>query len=264
MKLVVLTSNSLRHKYIVSKLVDIFDVQLIISEEKSVEIEDTKKYNLADVNLVNEHFDKRNKSENKFFGDFKKFPSETCHLNIPHKEINSSFIFNVLNVINPDVIVLFGTSIIKKHILNKYQDRVINLHLGLSPYYKGSATNLFPFYYKQIECIGATIHIATENVDAGDIIHQYRPDINLNDDIHDIGNKVILKSGIELPKAIKSFFDENFVPVKQIPFESVICKIKEVTPDLLRVIYSNIETGIVETFLRNEESLINEKPIIKI
>ncbi len=264
MKLVILTSNGLRHKYVVSKLVENFHVQLIISEKKSVAIEDTTKLNLADATLVREHFDKRSKSEMKYFGDYNEFSSEICHLNIPHKEINNEFVFDCINSINPDLIILFGTSIIKGRLLKKYQRKIINLHLGLSPYYKGSATNLFPFYYKQIECIGATIHIATEKVDAGDIIHQYRPKIDLNDDIHDIGNKVILKSGIEFPKAINSFLAKKNKPVKQIAIEGILCKVQDVTPDLLRVIYSNIQTGVVEEFLNNEKSLINDKPIIKI
>ena len=264
MKLVVLTSISLRHKYIVSKLVDTFDVQLIISEKKSVAIEDTTKYNLADATLVREHFDKRSKSEMKFFGDYKEFSSEICHLSIPHKEINNEFVFDCINSINPDLIVLFGTSIIKGHILKKYHRKVINLHLGLSPYYKGSATNLFPFYYKQIECIGATIHFATEEVDAGEIIHQFRPKININDDLHDIGNKVIFKLGNELSIITNYFLNKKNEIVTLISDEVVICKIKDLTPKVLRTIYSNINSGLVADFLKNKESLINEKPIIKI
>jgi folate-dependent phosphoribosylglycinamide formyltransferase PurN len=263
MKLVVLTSNGLRHKFVVSKLVENFDVQLIVSEQKSATIEDTNIYNLRDAKFVRDHFEKRNNSENKYFGTYDKFPEKIPLLNVSHKEINNSFVFEEINLINPEVIVLFGTSIIKNHVLNRYQGRVINLHLGLSPYYKGSATNLFPFFYKEMECIGATIHIATEKVDTGAIIHQYRPVIDLNDDMHDIGNKVILKSGQELPKVIREFLVENLEPIKQQSFRSKICKINDVTPAMLREIYENFKSGIVEEYLKNEKSLCKDKPIIK-
>lgn len=265
MKLVVLTSDNLRHKYIASKLTEEFDVKLIVTEKKSEAIEDTTSYNLNDAAFVKKHFDQRKTNEKFYFKNYKNFPSNVPHLKIPHKQINCDFVYDTLNLISPDLIILFGTSIIKKRILDKFQEKIINLHLGLSPYYKGSATNLFPFYYKELECIGATIHIATEKVDSGDIIHQFRPEVDINDSLHDIGNKVILKSGVELPKAINRYMNQKNNVVKQQNVKgSIICKVKDLTPNLLREIYLNLERGLVKEYIENESVLTSAKPIISI
>ena len=43
-----------------------------------------------------------------------------------------------LNKIKPDLILIYGTSIIRGEIINIYRNRILNLHLGLTPYYRGS------------------------------------------------------------------------------------------------------------------------------
>jgi folate-dependent phosphoribosylglycinamide formyltransferase PurN len=263
MIVVLLTSTSLRHKYIASKLNEVLDLQLVITEKKSSKIEDTTTLSKEEANFVTTHFNKRAASEASFFGEYKNFPEKTPHLSVAHKEINNQFVFEVLNIIKPDLIILFGTSIIKNHIIEKYPDKIINLHLGLSPYFKGSATNLFPVLYNKLECIGATIHKVTEKVDAGDILHQLRPDIELNDNIHAVGNKVILKSGIILPKVLRSYLEGKIAVVSQKIEKGIICKIKDLTPIILRKIYTNMSTNLVEDFIQNKKLLETETPIIQ-
>ena len=44
----------------------------------------------------------------------------------------------------------------KGKILKEFRSKIINAHLGLSPYYRGSGTNIFPFVNKEIEYVGVT------------------------------------------------------------------------------------------------------------
>ena len=91
-----------------------------------------------------------------------------------------------------DFVLLFGSGVIKKPILKAYQDRVINLHLGLSPFYRGSRTNFWPLVDGKPECVGETIHLAVLKVDAGKILHQVRPHgLSFDDTVHDVGKKTI-------------------------------------------------------------------------
>ena len=195
MKVVLLTSDSLRHKYIAHCLNEQLDLALIVTEEKSPAIESTDSLNESDAQFVDEHFKGRAASEQHYFGEYINFPDKVVHKEVKHGAINSDAVYELICNYEPDRIILFGTSIIKNPLLSAFDHKIINLHLGLSPYFKGSATNLFPIYHKQLECIGATIHVATAKVDEGPILHQLRPDITLGDTIHDIGNKVIFKVG---------------------------------------------------------------------
>lgn len=262
MKIVLLTSESYRHKYIAHKLFQHFDLKLIITEKKSVMIENVSDLEKNDKFFINNHFEQRKKSELNYFFDYQLFP-DTPFLSVNHGEINSEFVFEKIKKIEPDFIVLFGTSIIKNPILNYFDGKIINLHLGLSPYYKGSATNLFPILFKDFEGIGATIHIATEKVDDGPILHQLRPEININDSLHDIGNKVIRKAGIELPKIITFFGNGDLKGIK-VSGQGVLCKNKDLTVEKLKIIYSNINQETLRVFIENYSNKCAKKPIVEV
>lgn len=261
MKIVILTSNSFRHKYIANVLSQNFDLKLIITEKKSQLIEDVSDLEDDDKTFVKNHFEQREKKERAFFNDYQKFP-EVPFIQVNHGEINSEFVFEEIKKNEPNYIILFGTSIIKNPILDFFDGRIINLHLGLSPYYKGSATNLFPILFKDFEAIGATIHLATEKVDDGPILHQLRPQIEIHDSLHDIGNKVIEKAGIELPKIINLFGNGDLKGVK-ISGQGILCKNKDLTIEKLRKIYENVNHKTLKIFLQNYKSRCAEKPIIE-
>ena len=67
------------------------------------------------------------------------------------------------------------------------------MHLGLSPYYRGSGTNLFPFVNNEIQYVGATFMLLDRTIDNGRIIHQEQAKVFKNDNIHKIGNRLILE-----------------------------------------------------------------------
>lgn len=261
MKVVLLTSNSLRHKYIALSIAQSMELGLIITEKKSPRIQDTTAYGKKDAEFLADHFKMRAKAEEEFFGAYSEFPSEVPRINLPHGGINSAEVFKIINRTAPDLILLFGTSIIKDPLLNAYRGKIVNLHLGLSPYYRGSATNLYPYLFDEPECIGATIHLATENVDEGGILHQLRPDIEEGDSMHVIGNKVILKAGKALPNVLRSYSEGKLNPVPQTG-HGRLCRNKDVTPYVLRQIYKNFEEGMIERYLKNKEKRDRKRPIL--
>ena len=146
MKTVLFTSDAKRHKYIAKELAEQTSLQLIVGEKKSISITKNDGLNNEDDLFWKNHFKLRENSEKQFFKNI-EFPENLELLSLKHGNINSQLVQEKLKEINPDFIILFGTSIIKSDILNLFPNKFINLHLGLSPYYKGSATNLFPFYY---------------------------------------------------------------------------------------------------------------------
>jgi folate-dependent phosphoribosylglycinamide formyltransferase PurN len=89
-----------------------------------------------------------------------------------------------------DVVVLFGCSIVAPEML--VGRRVINLHMGLSPYYRGAATNLWPLVEGRPECIGATVHHATARVDDGGILGQVRPNLHGVTHVHEVGLRAMM------------------------------------------------------------------------
>jgi hypothetical protein len=80
----------------------------------------------------------------------------------------------------------------------------VNLHLGLSPYYKGAGTNFWPLAKGEPECVGATFHILTREVDAGPCLPG-GPTWRSGDDAHDIGFNVVRKAAGASGKSSTTF-----------------------------------------------------------
>ncbi|ADF51459.1 formyl transferase [Zunongwangia profunda SM-A87] len=254
------TSDAKRHKYIAKELAEHTSLQLIVDEKKSVSITKNNGLNDEDTLFWKNHFKLRENSEKQFFKDI-EFPENVELLSLEHGKINSELVQEKLKEIRPDFIILFGTSIIKRDILNLFPNKFINLHLGLSPYYKGSATNLFPFYYKEPECVGATIHIASEKVDAGAILCQLRPEIEVKDDMHTTGNKVILKAGKLLPKILQDY-NSGKIDLKKQSKSGKELRIKDLNISILKEIYKNFEQGMIIDYIRDKEQRDLSKPIV--
>lgn len=252
MNLLLLTSTSLRHRYLAHQLSEHFELELVIAEAKSEKIEATSTLPEEDAEFMARHFQLRADSEREFFGVFEHFPEEVPLLELPHGEINALATSELIENIAPDFIVLFGSSILKNSLMDSYKGRIINLHLGLSPYYTGSATNLFPYYYNDPESIGATIHLASEKVDEGAILHQLRPDMEVGDDLHQIGNRVIQEAGKQLPEVLKKYEGGQLTPQLQQP-PGRICRNKDLTPQLLREIYRKFDQGLIREYLHEKE-----------
>src|SRR5690606_10372264 len=82
-------------------------------------------------------------------------------------------------------------SLIREPLLSAFQGRFLNVHLGLSPYYRGSGTNFWPLVNGEPEFVGATFMHIDAGVDTGEVIHQIRARIFPGDTPHQIGNRLI-------------------------------------------------------------------------
>ena len=83
--------------------------------------------------------------------------------------VNSDEVFDTLRKLSPDLMVVWGNTILKSHIVGTAR-RAINLHMGLCPYYRGAVANQYALINNEPERIGATIHYVEEKVDSGDIL----------------------------------------------------------------------------------------------
>ena len=263
MNIALLTSSHIRHKYIATKIAESLNVVLVVSEEKNAAITDTTLYNEEDRELINTHFEDRSSSEKHFFGDYSAFPNSAELISVLYKEVNSKVVQEALVKHKIDVILLFGSSIIKDDLLVKYPERIINLHLGLSPYYKGSGTNFFPIVNNEFECIGATFHLASSKVDAGNLLHQIRvKGINENDTIYSLGNKVIKEAGEIYPKIVMKYLMDEITPKSQkSDVRGNVYKVKDFTPQSIRNAKTVIQKGGLKYYLDNKTQIDNSKPI---
>lgn len=264
--IVIISANELRHKFFRRKisLFKNIDVKLCLAEKNS----SRQHYKIIRSNdfskAEKKHFLDRQKSEIKYFGNFLKKNSEIKNLKIIDRgEFNfNKSIINEIFTLNPDLIISYGCSIIKKPIVTKYRKKFINIHLGLSPYYKGSATNFWPLVYNEPQFLGVSFLKIDKGIDTGPIIHQIRADLEINDNVHDIGNKLILKMSTILEKLIlhhKKLKGQKQKKIKKIR----IFKKKDYNNSALKKLKYNLKNGIISKYLKNKSRIDKRYPIIK-
>ena len=75
----------------------------------------------------------------------------------------------ILDEDKPEVIVVYGTRIIRSNIFERASRITLNMHTGLSPFYRGDSTLFWPVYYDDPERLGVTVHELVASIDGGDI-----------------------------------------------------------------------------------------------
>jgi methionyl-tRNA formyltransferase len=126
-------------------------------------------------------------------------------------DINSEAVKQKLAAIKPDLVLVHGTSLIK----NKTWEGVplvLNLHWGLSPYYKGSYCTEWALINRDPLNIGYTIHRITAGIDSGEILTQERIDVKAGDTVTDI-NMRLTKNGTEAMVKVIEKLERNEQPV---------------------------------------------------
>ena len=132
-------------------------------------------------------------------------------IDIEKKEIWHKQLIEILDNENIDLIVLARfMQIIPSSIINKYPNKIINIHHGFLPAFKG-ARPYRQAYNKGVKLIGATAHYVTDELDEGPIIYQDVININHKNSINDL-----IKLGREIEKnvlyrAIKAHLNHKII-----------------------------------------------------
>jgi folate-dependent phosphoribosylglycinamide formyltransferase PurN len=86
--------------------------------------------------------------------------------------INNNLVKDLLLPMNYDLIVVVGTGIINSNILESIKKPIINLHAGITPFYRGVHGAYWALVNNDLENCGVTVHFVDKGVDSGRIICQ--------------------------------------------------------------------------------------------
>jgi methionyl-tRNA formyltransferase len=212
--------------------------------------------------LIN-HFKAFEAVEKKYFGgSLETVKANVDYLETENNTANSDRVYRWIKELHPDYLILFGCGIIKERLLSEFGNKCINMHLGLSPYYRGAGTNIWPLVNAEPECIGVTIHIATLMVDAGKIIRQIRPNIELNDSVHDIGCKAINVGAKILGKTINEYHANEIEVVGQDLSIGQVFRIADFSAEAIEKINENMTRGMISNYIENKEYRQRQFPIV--
>ena len=102
-------------------------------------------------------------------------PNPSCDLRAI-ENVNSPACLEAIAEINPDVVIVYGTRIIRAASLQAIKAPLINLHAGITPKYRGQAGGYWAFANGDPDHAGVTVHLVDRGVDTGDVLYQGRID----------------------------------------------------------------------------------------
>jgi hypothetical protein len=252
LKILFIGGNHLRHLYYLNEINKIFPITSAIIENRvngtsekipvpPSELSDHDKNNFL------QHFSQRLETEKVFFGN--QILPDIPILNIEESELNSQKTTNFVKLAKPDIVLIFGCHLIKDPLLSVLPKHSINLHGGLSPRYRGTATMFWPFYFLEPNHVGTTFHYIVSEPDAGNVIHQSTPTLDYGDKIHDVACKTILESAKDAIKLIEIFKRNKKWNVFKQKYTGKNFLENDFRAEHLRIIYDLYSNEIVDHFL---------------
>lgn len=86
--------------------------------------------------------------------------------------VNHTKTIEAIKKLNPDLIIVNGTRIISKKVIQSSSCRLINMHAGITPKYRGVHGGYWALASNDAENCGVTIHYVDEGIDTGNILAQ--------------------------------------------------------------------------------------------
>lgn len=273
MDVVLVINGSLRHKFYANYILDHFHVSGVVLTERDYNMEKEVsgdiplKCSEADQKLMDWHFDLRKSTEMSWFGYHWKLrlQAHTAFMNITRANLNTDMVCSFVYGLRPDVVLVYGGPLIKTKLLSACPEWTINMHAGLSPWYRGAATLFWPLYMQEPEKLGTTLHLINEYVDDGDMLHQHRPTIHEDDHQHTIGCRSIFETtqcAIQLLKKLEKTGSLDRYPTPKVRGEKIWSK-WDFRPYHLRVLKFLLDNGMLKEYLETKDSLMRRVKIIE-
>lgn len=204
MKITVFTSNHRRHLYLLSSMSKICSKLSAVIETSTIFHGDKDSF-YKKSKIKKNYFLNVKKAEKKIFAENEISINKKINLKIlQHGDLNLLNKIDLKSYLSSDIYIVFGASFIKGWLLKFLKKkRAINIHMGISPYYKGTDCNFWAVKDKQMGYVGATIHLLSENLDGGPILYHAISEFHPNTFIYTMSTT---KSAI---KSLKKYITEE-------------------------------------------------------
>lgn len=155
--------------------------------------------------------------------------------------VNSKKTISLIKEIQPELILISGTRIISKKVLSCTNAKFINIHVGITPKYRGVHGGYWALAKSDSANCGVTIHQVDEGIDTGQVIAQNLIEITKQDNFTTYPYLQI-SEGIKLLKRVLEIYNfERKLPIKKI---EVSTSNLYYHPTFTDYIYRRLKTGV--------------------
>jgi phosphoribosylglycinamide formyltransferase-1 len=263
-EVVILTNSQLRHQFARKAIALDDDISVLRTYCESTDGTTLDRVREEGDEVKLRHLEARAEAEDDFFRHFVDYtPDRSNPKEIPNGEINDEQYYQEILDLDPDLLVAYGCSIIEDPLLSEYEGRFLNVHLGLSPYYRGTGTNFWPLVNGEPEYVGATFMHLDAGVDTGDIIHQIRARVKPGDTPHQIGNRLIADMIEPYREIIVKFDNLEGMAQPETPENGHYYTTSDYSTEATKQLYENFDDGLVGDYLSEKEERNSDVPLVK-
>ncbi len=146
------------------------------------------------------HYDER-------FKEWPDVPSSS------HSSANDDDLAILIERERPDLVLVSGTDLLRKHTLDRFATKVMNLHTGLSPYIRGgpNCTN-WALALGEFDLIGNTVMWIDPGIDSGAIIATERTPLDGRESFLELHIKVMDHAHDLYRRAVEAFAQGRVLP----------------------------------------------------
>ena len=117
-------------------------------------------------------------------------------------------LIQVLKLYNIEIICLAGfMKILSKKFIDKFKDRILNIHPSLLPKYRGLNTHARAIASND-SIAGCSVHLVTPELDGGPVLAQSEVVIKKNETEKSLASKVLFEEHVLYPKVLLSFSNQ--------------------------------------------------------
>lgn len=181
MKITVFTSNQPRHISLIESLTYIADEVFAVQECNTVFPGKTEDF-YHKTEIMQNYFKQVIEAEKHVFGQPRFGPTKSRHLILKLGDLNKLEMEVLTPALNSDVYIVFGSSFIKGQLCDfLVEHQAFNIHMGISPYYRGTDCNFWALYDGHPDYVGATIHMLSNGLDSGPMLFHALPKAKIAD-----------------------------------------------------------------------------------
>ena len=244
MKITIFSSNQQRHLNLAREFSGISNQVFFISEVNTVfpgQVDDFFKKS----EIMQKYFKNVINAEKKIFSQIGFLPNNVKVLPIKLGDLNKLNSSQLQEALSSDIYIVFGASFIKGWLVDfLIKNKAINIHMGLSPYYRGSSCNFWALYDNNPNFVGATIHYLSKGLDSGRILFHCVPKKVPNEGTFEFTMRSVLVAQQGLVNSIKNKKIFSIKPVSQ-----------DKSKEIRYTINKNFNDDVAEEFLNRNLDL---------
>jgi len=214
MKITVFTSNRPRHIALIETMAAIAEKVYVVQECNTVFPGQVKDF-FNKSEIMQRYFEKVMAAEDAVFGGLRFVPDNVTQLVLKCGDLNLLSLKDLGPALTSDFYVVFGASFIRGALCEFLAEhRAINIHMGVSPYYRGNSCNFWALYDNKPDYVGATIHLLTKGLDSGPMLFHALPAPEILDGFT-LGMKAVKAAHLGLSQTLKTGEIFKMEPVPQ-------------------------------------------------